>query len=169
LGHHHDVGGHHDHAGEADGDHELQESWFAGLLTFRTVVAALVFFGLSGRAAVAFGLPPETTLGIALGSGGAALYLVAWLMQRLYRLRDDGTVRIERAVGRSGTVYLTIPGHKSGLGKVLLNVQNRTVEYQAVTAHQELPTGSPVVVQAVVNADTVEVVLATSSTRINHV
>jgi hypothetical protein len=90
-------------------------------------------------------------------------------MKALYRLRADGTVRIERAVGRTGTVYLSVPGNKAGLGKVLLNVQNRTVEYQALTPHQTLPAGSPVVVLAVVNADTVEVALATTSERTSHV
>jgi serine/threonine protein kinase len=170
LGHHHDVdggaaehdvGGHEHHGGE-QADHESQGSWFVGVLTFRTVVAALLFFGLSGRAAGAAGLELGTTLAVALAAGAAALFGVAWMMKALYRLRADGTVRIERAVGRSGTVYLTIPANKTGVGKVLLNVQNRTVEYQAVTPHQSLPAGSPVVVLAVVNNDTVEVTLATS-------
>jgi hypothetical protein len=177
LGHHHDVGaggeavhdvgGHHDV--EHDVEHDSQTSWFVGVLTFRTVVAALLFFGLAGRAADAAGLPVGTTLAVALAAGASALFLVAWGMRALYRLRSDGTVRIERAVGRSGSVYLPIPGHKAGLGKVLLNVQNRTVEYQAVTAHQALPTGTPVVVLAVINADTVEVTLATPTERDTHV
>jgi hypothetical protein len=180
LGHHHDIGGgevSHDvdhghdmggHHGEShDADHDAQSSWFVGLLTFRTIVAALVFFGLAGKAAAAASLDPGTTLFVALAAGTGALFLVAWMMKALYRLRDEGTVRIDRAVGRTGTVYLTIPANKSGLGKVHLNVQNRTVEYQAVTAHQALPTGTPVVVQAVINSDTVEVTIATSSEN-NH-
>jgi hypothetical protein len=167
-GHDHDVGGH-DHHGEQGADHDSQSSWFVGLLTFRTIVAALVFFGLSGRAAGAAGMQPRDTLAIALAAGAAALFLVAWMMKMLYRLRAEGTVRIERAVGCSGTVYLTIPANKAGLGKVLLNLQNRTAEYQAVTAHQSLPTGTPIVVLAVVNNDTVEVTSATPSERIDHV
>jgi hypothetical protein len=167
LGHHHDMGtgaepdhdfgGHDHHGGGHDADHEAQSSWFVGVLTFRTVVAALLFFGLSGRAAEATDLDTGTALLVALAAGGAALFAVAWMMRALYRLRADGTVRIERAVGRPGTVYLSIPANKAGRGKVLVNVQNRTVEYQAVTAHAALPTGSPVTVLAIVNADTVEV------------
>ncbi len=164
----HDLGGHDHHAGD-HGEHDTQSSWFVGLLTFRTVVAALVFFGLAGRAAAAADLPPGATLAVALAAGAAALFGVAWMMQALYRLRADGTVRIERAVGRTGTVYLSVPGNKAGLGKVLLNVQNRTVEYQALTPHQALPAGSPVVVLAVVNADTVEVTLANPTERTSHV
>jgi serine/threonine protein kinase len=168
LGHHHDLGGeaghdfagHDHHAGDHEAEHDTQASWFVGVLTFRTVVAALVFFGLAGRAAAAADIDPGPTLAVALAAGAAALFGVAWMMQALYRLRADGTVRIERSIGRTGTVYLPIPANKAGLGKVLLNVQNRTVEYQAVTPHQSLPTGAAVVVLAVVNNDTVEVTLA---------
>lgn len=113
-------------------------------------------------------LDPGPTLAIALAAGAAALFGVAWMMRALYRLRADGTVRIERSVGRTGTVYLPIPGNKAGVGKVLLNVQNRTVEYQAVTPHQALPTGAPVVVLAVVNTATVEVTRATPDERVTH-
>jgi hypothetical protein len=174
LGHHHEIGesGHdfdHVHHGDHDVEHDAQSSWFVGVLTFRTVVAAVLFFGLAGRAAAAGDLEPGPTLAVALAAGASALFGVAWMMQALYRLKDEGTVRIERAVGRSGTVYLTIPANKAGAGKVLLNVQNRTVEYQAVTAHQSLPTGSPVVVLSVVSPDTVEVALVTSTERISHV
>ena len=45
-------------------------------------------------------------------------------------------------------------------GKVTLRLQNRTVEYQALTPHGALPTGSPVVVTAVLGPDTVEVAAA---------
>jgi hypothetical protein len=177
AGHHHDVGGHdvghdvggHDHQGDGqDVEHEAQTSWFVGVLTFRTVVAALVFFGLTGRAASAADLAPGQSLAVALAAAAAALFGVAWMMRSLYRLRSEGTVRVERAVGRSGTVYLTVPGHKAGLGKVLLNVQNRTVEYQAVTAHDALPTGTPVTVLAVVSPDTVEVTIAPPPGRNHH-
>src|SRR6266542_2153923 len=89
-----------------------------------------------------------------------ALFGVAYLMRSLHRLKADGTVRIERAVGQNGTVYLTIPAQKAGVGKVTLSLQNRTVEYQAVTPHQQLPTGSKIVVTAVLGPDTVEVVPA---------
>jgi hypothetical protein len=153
----HDAAGHDAHGEHGDQDH--QSSWFVGVLTFRSVVAALTFFGLAGLAAtVNFRLEPPLSLALALAAGAAALFGVASLMRTLHRLKADGTVRIERAVGLSGTVYLTVPGQKAGVGKVTLCLQNRTVEYQALTPHQQLPTGSKVVVTAVLGPDTVEVV-----------
>jgi hypothetical protein len=162
---HHDVGGHDLHVeGPQDvghGDHPADDadhaSWLAGVLTFRAVVAALTFFGLAGLAALGLGLEAGPSLAVALAAGGGALALVASLMRALARLRSDGTARVERTVGQTGTVYLSIPGHKAGAGKVTVVVQNRTMEYQALTAGDELPTGARVVVTAVISPDTVEV------------
>jgi hypothetical protein len=158
----HDAGGHDGHDGHGGhGDHDSHQSWYVGVLTFRSVVAALTMFGLAGlTSTVNFQHEPELSLGIALGGGAAALFGVAYLMRTLNRLKSDGTVRIERAVGQVGTVYLSIPGQKAGMGKVTLRLQNRTVEYQAVTPHQPLATGSKIVVTAVLGPDTVEVVPA---------
>jgi hypothetical protein len=165
----HDLGGHDSHGGNHEADHDAHVSWYAGILTFRTLVAALTFFGLAGRAASAAELEPASSLGLALAAGGVALLLVGWLMRSLYLLRADGTVRIQRAVGKSGTVYLPVPGSKAGVGKVQLNLQNRTMEYQAVTAQESLPTGAKITVVAVVGPDTVEVVPTPASEKSSHV
>ena len=85
------------------------------------------------------------------------MVLVAWVMQTLAKLQTDGSVRIERAVGAPAKVYLTIPAQKGGAGKVHVKVQNRLMEYQAVTSQRELPTGANVVVLGVVSPGTVEV------------
>jgi hypothetical protein len=151
-----DAGGDHDVHHDTTHDHH-GTNWFVGVLTFRTIVAALTFFGLAGLAAHSKGLEPELTFAVALAAGAGAMFFVGWLMQQLHRLNADGSVHIERAVGQAGTVYLKVPGRKGGAGKVHLTVQNRTVECQAITAHEDLPTGARIVVVAVLNADTVEV------------
>ena len=94
---------------------------------------------------------------VAVAAGVAAMFAVYWMMQCLYRLRADGTVRIQRSVGQHGNVYLRIPANRSGSGKIQFNLQNRTMEYLAVTAGPELPTGAKVVVVGVVNPTTLEV------------
>lgn len=174
LGHHGDLGvDHHDgfeaghdvHDGHHHVGHESTTAWFVGILTFRTIVAAITFFGLAGLAASSAGLHALTGLLIALAAGTAALLLVGFLMKGLYGLRADGTARIERSVGKYGTVYLRVPGNKSGIGKVTLNLQNRTVEMQAMTPEQDLPAGSKVVVVGVVSPDTVEVLASTEPER----
>jgi hypothetical protein len=51
---------------------------------------------------------------------------------------------------------------------VTLSLQNRTVEYRAVTPAGALPTGTRVTVVAVVGPDTVEVVPADQTEGIAH-
>jgi hypothetical protein len=175
IGGHHDIGGDHEvgdlhdpglHDTHAGGDHdhgahhETVGTWFVSLLTFRTLVAAITFFGLAGLAASREWGAGMNSFLVAVGAGLAALFIVGYLMRSMSRLKAEGTVRMDRAVGKSGTVYLPIPARKGGIGKVMLNLQNRTVECQAVTAEQELLTGSKVVVVAVVSHDTVEVASA---------
>jgi hypothetical protein len=163
LGGHHDFSGGHDVGGDHDtGHHEVghehEDAWYVGLLTFRTLAAALTFFGLGGWLATTRpGMSDALSLAIAAAAAGGAMFLIAWLMRALARLQAEGTVRIDRAIGKTGTVYLPVPAQKAGVGKVHLNLQNRTVEYQAVTAQAQLPTGAKVVVVGVISADTVEV------------
>ena len=152
------VGGDHDTDHDTGADHG--GNWFLGALSIRTAAAALTFFGLGGLTAIYYGANEPATLGVAIGSAVAAFYAVAFIMQSLHGLKAEGTVRIDRAVDRTGSVYLRVPGSRTGLGKIHLSIQNRTVEYQAVTAGPELPTGTAVRVVAVVNSDTVEVTAA---------
>ncbi|HKI36372.1 MAG TPA: hypothetical protein VKA46_31230 [Gemmataceae bacterium] len=181
----HDMGGHdapghdapgHDapsddgHDGHGHAPHHAGPSnWLVGVLTFRTLVAALTFFGLAGLAASQGTRDPWLVLAVALAAGAGAMFLVAWVMRSLARLNAEGTARIERAVGKSGTVYLTVPGNKEGVGKVQLNLQNRTVECQAVTAHPTLANGTKIVVTAVIGRDTVEVAPAPETEKATHV
>jgi hypothetical protein len=167
-----DVGGGHEWAGSIhdtghDGGHDHGSSWFFSLLTFRTVSAAVAFFGLAGLAAHEH-LDAWYTLSLAIVAGGGALVIVAWLMRLLTRMNVDGTARIERSVGSRGTVYLSIPAGRGGVGKVHVSLQNRTLEYNAVTSKEELPTGAKIVVVSVVSADTVEVAPLVESERTNH-
>ena len=89
-------------------------SWFFGVVTFRTVIAAITFFGLVGLAGQSADLSTESTLVVATLSAVGAMFAVHSMMRGLHRLKSDGTARIERAVGQSGTVYLRIPGPQCG-------------------------------------------------------
>ena len=93
-------------------------------------------------------------------AGFAAMYGVHWMMKQIARLKTDGSVRIDHAVGMTGTVYLRIPGHLGGAGKIQLNLQNRTVELSAWTERAEIATGATVLVTRVVGPDSVEVSLS---------
>jgi hypothetical protein len=161
----HDLGGH-DASGDTEAaGHDTASSahhgstWFFGIVTFRTAVAALTFFGLAGMAAHTSQVSPVPSLAIGVLAGFTAMYGVHWMMRQISRLRADGSVRIDNAVGMTGTVYLRIPGHLGGAGKIQINLQNRTVELTAWTDRSEIATGATVLVTRVVGPDSVEVAL----------
>ena len=132
-------------------------TWVFGVLTLRTVLIGVTFFGLTGKAAAASGFDQPRTLVIAVVCGLAAMYGVYFLMRGLYKLTADGTERIDRSVGEEATVYLAIPGRNQGVGKVHVTVQQRSLEYEAMTVGERLPTGTRVVVVGVLGSDRVEV------------
>ncbi|MBI4600598.1 MAG: hypothetical protein HY721_01425 [Planctomycetes bacterium] len=146
----HDAGHGHDHAGEG----------FLKVLSFKTLVAFVTFFGLSGLASQKSGLGAAPTLVIALCAGSLALYLVAYLMAALSRLQSKGNLDLKNAVGETAKVYLRVPGERSGQGKVIVAVQGRRVECKAVTAGPEIPTGAEVQVVGTSTPDTLEVLVA---------
>ena len=142
---------------DADSGLHHGSSSIFGVLSFRTLVAALTFFGLGGLASQSAGASTPTVVVVAAAAGLGAMYGVYWLMQTLYRLKAEGTAKIQRTVGKHATVYLRVPGGESGTGKIQINLQNRTMEYLAMTAGEDLPTGAKVVVVDVLTPNTVAV------------
>ena len=141
-----------------DTDHDGHAADGLYLFSVRALAAGLLFFGLAGLGVMAAGWPAWAALGIAAGAGLAAAVATAALVRALLRFEHGGAVRIDQALGQPATVYLSVPGERQGVGKVTLRLQNRTVELQAITAREGIPTGSPVVVVDVAGPDTVEVV-----------
>lgn len=151
---------HFDTAGLGDGDAMHHDSsWFFGIISFRTVVAAITFFGICGMLAKSTGVgsaPFELLIGLI--GGVLAMYLVYWMMTGLRKLSEDGTSRIESAIGKIGTVYIPVPANKTAPGKIQVLVQDRLVEYAAVTSGgDKLLTGAKVEVVGVIGQDTLEV------------
>ena len=147
----------------------VDSSWLFGVISFRTVVAALAFFGLAGLAARSAEMGSFTTLGVAVAAGVAAMYGVYYLFNTMKKLSSEGTVRVRRAVGKHGTVYTTIPAEESGTGKIQINLQNRTMEYLALTSGHALSPGAKVVVTDVITPNTLAVEPVLETERNNHV
>jgi hypothetical protein len=146
----------HAHA-TGDADH-VDPNWLFGVLTFRTLVAAAAFFGVSGKAALSAGYAQSTALILATLVGLGAMYGMYGLLRMISRLNAAGNERIDNAVGLPATVYIPIPAAGKGAGKVQLSMQNRIVEYQAVTDdEQPLKTGQSVEVVDIVSGDVVRV------------
>jgi membrane protein implicated in regulation of membrane protease activity len=128
-----------------DAGHQHDSSWLFAAISFRTLVAAITFFGLIGSAAQQAQQPVGVQLLLAIAAGIGAMYGVHWLIRSIGRLGQDATLRVKSALGQEGTVYVPIAGDKGQAGKIQLKVQNRLVEFEAVTGvHEHLATGTKV-------------------------
>lgn len=142
-----------------DGGMDAADAAHGGLdlLSVRALSAGLAAFGAGGLLGLQT-LGPVAALVLAPLLGLTAAFAIAWLMRAMLRLEADGTLRLENAIGATARVHLGIPAAKAGAGKVHVTVQGRTVELDAVTAHDRpLPTGAAVVVIDVAGSDVVEV------------
>ncbi len=137
-----------------------------GVLSLKTVVAAVTFFGIAGMAAQSGGLSTPAQLTIAIIAGLSALYGVYYLMRAVYRLAQTGNLRITNAIGRTATVNVSIPAGNEGPGKVQVKIQDRWEEFAAITsATEKLSAGAKVVVISVVSGNTLEVAPLVESTE----
>ena len=139
-----DLSGHHigdTHAG-TDPQHPDSTHLF-GVITFRTLVAATAFFGASGKAALARRLRAVDR--VHPGHDRRAVRDVRNVLVDAVRSRAwirPATNASTTPWGETATVYIPIPAARGGAGKVQLSMQNRIVEYQAVTDDAEpLKTG----------------------------
>jgi len=132
------------------------------IVSLRTIVAGIAFFGLGGLAGLTGGTSKLISVFIAVISGLAAIYGVYYLYWSAARLKEDGSLSEKTLVGATGNVYVRVPPAKSGVGKVLVSQQGRTVEYEAITAGEELKNTTPITVVRIVSSTTVEVIPSTS-------
>jgi len=81
--------------------------------------------------------------------------LVMLLFKWLSGMQQSGNIDVEKcAAGCRGTVYLTIPGHRTGEGKIQININNSVREYNARTEGDSIPTGTPIRVTEVIDGST---------------
>jgi membrane protein implicated in regulation of membrane protease activity len=88
-------------------------------------------------------------LSVAVGAGFVYLFFV--IIRELQKLAEDNSVKIEKALGKTAEVYLTIPEHKSGIGKVLISINGSVRELEAMTENGRLPSNTPVKVVKIEN------------------
>jgi hypothetical protein len=145
------------HAGaEVADDHS---NVFFKILSLKALCAFAGLFGLTGLTLHAEGLqPPSLRLLISFAVGAASFVVVVWMMKGISKLTSSGTINVRGAVGRSGSVYLRVPAAGAGAGKVTILLQGQSIELEAVTDGDEIPTGEKVMVASVVGQSTLKVV-----------
>lgn len=127
----------------------------ANLYTFRNLVNFLLGFGWTviilqdNVKSVALLVFVAALVGVGLVA--AVMFLFKWLSG----MQQSGNIDVYKsAVGCHGRVYLTIPAERSGEGKVQITINNSIREYNALSDGAGIPTGTPITVVEVIDAQT---------------
>ena len=134
------------HAGSASGSLKI--------FTVRGIIAFFAIGGWAGIAAITAGIPAIWSVQIALLAGVAAMILASVVIRFALRMQSSGNIDLRNAIDQIAEVYITIPPARSNTGKVMMLLQERYTEIDAVTDCEEaVKPYTKVVITGLVNRD----------------
>jgi membrane-bound ClpP family serine protease len=69
------------------------------------------------------------------------VWVFFFIIKQIQKLAEDNTFRLEHALQKTGTVYLSIPEHKQGVGKISVSVKGSQKELSAISLGDRIETG----------------------------
>jgi hypothetical protein len=134
-------------------------AWVQGMFNFQGIVAGATVLGLVGLAATAAKMPARAAIAIAIAAALVMMAAIERIFDLMTHMENDGTIEVQQAVGKPATVYLGIPARNEGQGKVTISLQERLMEFPAITfGESPLVTGQKVVVVNVLDPSVMVVV-----------
>ena len=114
------------------------------------------FFMMFGLVGLAMSRESSFTPLVAVSGGLVAGVFTMWLVAKIFmsmkKLQSDGTLNLKNAIGKDGTVYLTISA--DGIGKVQVVVQESLKVFNAVSAKkEEIKTGENIKVIKIISGN----------------
>ena len=148
------IGGDFDDAGstgDADASIDADDGIGFQFISIKNISGFFTIFSWTGIAAINAGKSMPFTIIVSVLAGLAMTTLMATLIYYMGKLSEDGTLKLNNAIGKLGTAYLKIPAQRKGMGKVQIKVQGyRTLD--AITDDMEdIPTGAVVDVVDIIN------------------
>lgn len=108
-----------------------------GLFSVQTISAFFMAFGWSGVLAINAGLSVILAVIIACLTGVVAMLAMYMMMRALLKLQTKGNLEYDSVVGKTATVYVTIPGNnEDGGGQIQVIIQGRS---RVATARKKSP------------------------------
>ncbi|MEZ4826691.1 MAG: serine protease [Bacteroidia bacterium] len=150
------VGGHsHDFDGGSGGFDtgvEGVDSVF-DFFSLKNLIHFLLGFSWTGIAFFGSISSPLLLIGLSLAVGILFVYLFFVVIRQLQKLAEDNSFQLKEVVGKTAEVYLTIPGNKSGKGKILVSARGSVHELEAMTEGEKISSGAAVTVAKIENGN----------------
>lgn len=135
-----------------DGDMDGSGAQFQPF-SLRNLINFLLGFGWTGISFYNTIANPTVLLIVALAVGLLFVYLFFLVIAQIQRLAEDNSFKITSTLNKTADVYLTIPAHKTGKGKIMISIKGSFHELDAMTEHEQIKTGSVVKVVKIENED----------------
>lgn len=138
--------------GTADGDGDLDADFdsptdtaslggesmgLSDYLSVRNFVAFFIGYGWITFASLLSGASRAKASFLGVAAGLLFVFVSLMLLRTFLKFQEDGSLKLERLVGKSASVYIAIGARGSSQGKVLLDTQKGRVELPARSDHSE--------------------------------
>jgi hypothetical protein len=137
---------------------------FFTFLSLQSIAGFFTMFGLVGMGLLQIEATNAQSLAGALAAGIFTAWATGMIFIGMRKLQSDGTLVMDKAIGKKGTVYLTIPD--KGTGVVSVSVQGGLKNLDAVSEKgTRIPTGTIIEVVGVKSGSILIVAEEVSETR----
>lgn len=130
---------------EADFDGDLSggdESF--QVFSLRNLINFLLGFSWTGISFYGTISNPLALILVSLVVGVLFVYIFFVIIKQVQKLAEDNSFQLSNTLNQSAEVYLTIPEHKSGKGKIMISVKGAFHELEAMTEQDRIPSGATV-------------------------
>lgn len=133
-----------------DGDFDGTDAPFQ-LFSFRNLIHFLLGFSWTGISFYSTISNSPLLIALALIVGILFVYVFFVIIKQIQKLAEDNSFKISNTLDKTADVYLTIPEHKKGKGKIMISVNGAFHELDAMTEGERIQTGSVVKVVSIEN------------------
>lgn len=139
----------------AEGDADLAVEGDTGIdfqfISLKNLIAFFAVFGWTGIICMGMGLGSGLSTLIASLAGLLMMLIMASILYFMGKLVEEGTLDLNNAKGKTGSVYLSIPANRKGVGKIQVEVQGLQTLDAITDNDTDIPTGSVIQVVDVLN------------------
>jgi hypothetical protein len=114
------------------------------LFTLRNLINFLLGFSWTGI--TFYSTIPNYFLLIMISTlvGIGFVWIFFLIIRQIQKLAEDNTFKLDHALQKTGTVYLSIPENKQGVGKIAISIKGSQRELNAISLADRLETGAAI-------------------------
>jgi len=133
-----------------DGDLDGANAPFQ-LFSLRNLINFLLGFSWTGISFYTTISNSLTLIIVSIAVGLLFVYLFFIIINQVQKLAEDNSFKITNTLNKTAEVYLTIPEHKTGKGKIMISVNGAFHELEAMTENDRIQSGTLVKVVRIEN------------------